>query len=187
VIRLVFASVLILSPLVFADELREQSRLHYELGRAAYSRHEWARALSEFKKAYEIVPIPDFIYNIGRCQEQLGQFKNAAASYRLFIATKPDAAERTQLEEHISALDSEFKIPPSPPPLAVTAPRPPLAVTAPPPAPPKKKEKPIYRRWWLWTSIAAVVVAGVAVGVGVGVGTSQSGPPSLGFPAVTVR
>ena len=34
-------------------------------------------------------------------------------------------------------------------------------------APPPRK--PLYKRWWLWTSVAAVTV-GVALGVGLGVG-----------------
>src|SRR5260221_122056 len=34
---------------------------------------------------------------------------------------------------------------------------------------------PVYKKWWFWTAIGAVVLVGVAVGVGVGVGTASSG------------
>src|SRR5262249_47039491 len=135
----------------WSDELRAQSRHHYDLGRAAYERGELATALAEFKEAYAIVPIPDLIYNMARCQEQLGQFREAAQSYRVFIATLPEGSERWQLEAHIKQMESSPEVAPSPAPRALAA-----------------KKTPVYRRWWLWTGVAAVVV--VAAGVGIGVG-----------------
>ncbi len=40
---------------------------------------------------------------------------------------------------------------------------------------------PVYRRWWLWTIVAAVVVVGVAVGVGVALSSSPAKfSPTLG-------
>jgi hypothetical protein len=37
---------------------------------------------------------------------------------------------------------------------------------------------PVYKKWWLWTAVGAVVVVGVAVGVGVGVSQSGGAPGS---------
>src|SRR5262249_21580315 len=64
-----------------------------------------------------------------------------------------------------------------PPPKVETPPPPvepaPVAVaTTPDDAP---KDTPVYRRWWLWAAVAAVV--GVAVGVGLGVGLSGAKVP----------
>ncbi len=170
-----------------AADLREQAKEHYQVGRAAYEAGRWQAALIEFQRAYAIVPIPDLIYNIGHCQERLNRYAEAAASYRLFLAAKPDAQERKELETRIVELDRLASSPPPalPPPsidLTVRAPPPPIA-----PAGPPVGKKPLYRRWWLWTAVGAAALA-VGLGVGLGVGLSQtSGPPALGFPAVTVR
>jgi tetratricopeptide (TPR) repeat protein len=64
------------------------------------------------------------------------------------------------------------------------APDAPLQLTAPaaPPAPPLIVEhrRPWHRRWWVWTIVGGVVVAGVAIGLGVGL--SSSGPPTVHVP-----
>jgi len=62
---------------------------------------------------------------------------------------------------------------PAPPPKV--EPAPPLAVST--TVPEKKSDKPpLYKRWWLWTGVAAVVVVGVGVGLGVGLGNQSNGP-----------
>jgi tetratricopeptide (TPR) repeat protein len=164
-----------------AEDPREEARLHYEVGRIAYEKEQWNEALAEFKKAYTIAPIPDLLYNIGRCQEHLGQLSAAVVTYRQFLAARPDAQERAELEMHIKDLEKDLegskRIN-----LAAPAPVPVIAERT----PPKSPKQPVYRRWWLWTTVGAVVVVGVVVGLGVGLSRS-SGPPALGFPGVTVR
>jgi tetratricopeptide (TPR) repeat protein len=44
-------------------------------------------------------------------------------------------------------------------------------VSAPPPR--QSAREPIYRKWWLWTAVGAVVVLGAGLGVGLGVGLSH--------------
>jgi hypothetical protein len=48
-----------------------------------------------------------------------------------------------------------------------------------PPKPQASPEKkvPVYKRWWLWTTVGAVVVAGVGIGLGVGLSQSAPGAP----------
>jgi tetratricopeptide (TPR) repeat protein len=52
-----------------------------------------------------------------------------------------------------------------------------------PSAPPRAVERarPWHRRWWVWTLVGGVVVAGLAIGLGVGYGTS-GGPTTLHVP-----
>jgi tetratricopeptide (TPR) repeat protein len=157
-----------------AEDPREESRAHYQIGRIEYGKGHLKEALVEFKKSYDAAPIPDLLYNIGRCQEELGLRAEAANTYERYLAAKPDAHERDELQTHIDELRSATPKPVAP---VVVAPLPPVAKPAPKP--------PVYKRWWLWTAVAAVVVVGVGVGVGVGLGTSSS--PSLSFPGVTAR
>jgi tetratricopeptide (TPR) repeat protein len=178
---LVGVGLLLLCASAPAEELREQARVHYQLGREAYEKGQWSRAIDEFKKAYAIVPIPDLIYNIGRSQEQLGDYKSAAVNYRLYLAIKIDASERVQLEAHIQEIEQSHTtdVKPTPPAIVVAPEKPPAPVV-------ESSKKPVYRRWWLWTAIGSAVAVGVGVGLGVGL-TQNPGPPTLGFPGATVR
>src|SRR5687767_1181436 len=54
---------------------------------------------------------------------------------------------------------------PAPKPIEVSRP-------VPPPSAPSTERTPVYKKWWLWTAVGAVVVAGVAVGLGVGSSSS---------------
>jgi tetratricopeptide (TPR) repeat protein len=155
-----------------ADDPREESRAHYQIGRIEYGKGHVREALAEFRKAYEAAPIPDLLYNIGRCLEELGDRGAAATSYERYLAAKPDAPERDELEAHIGELRRAPAVTVGPAPLAAS-----VRQTLPPERPP------VYRRWWFWTGIAAVV----AVGVGVGVGVGSSSSPALSFPGVTAR
>jgi hypothetical protein len=53
----------------------------------------------------------------------------------------------------------------------------PVVDTPPPPPPPPPARRPVWRRWWFWTAIGAVVV-GAGLGVGLGLGL-QDGPPGV--------
>lgn len=47
---------------------------------------------------------------------------------------------------------------------------------------PQRDRRPLYKKWWLWTIVGGVVVAGVVVGVAVGVTQKgPSGPPAINF------
>jgi tetratricopeptide (TPR) repeat protein len=163
----------LLCSVAHADDPRAEAQKHYQVGRVAFGKGQFREALAEFQKAYESAPIPDLLYNIGRCQEELGDPGAAAKSYERYLAAKPDAHERDELLVHIDELKKAPARPEAPPAAVVVAP-------APPPA-----RVPVYRRWWLWTSIGAAVAVGV--GVGLGVGLSSSSPAPLSFPGVVAR
>jgi len=55
--------------------------------------------------------------------------------------------------------------------------------TAPTPTPPKST--PVYKRWWFWTVIGVVVVAGAGAGVGAYYGTRGESVPAM--PTVDLR
>ena len=54
-----------------AKELFAQGNQHYELG-------EYAKALELYKRAYQIKPLAEFLFNIGQCHRKLGQHKDEA-------------------------------------------------------------------------------------------------------------
>jgi len=64
----------------------------------------------------------------------------------------------------------------------------PTPAPEPKPEPKPVDKRPVYKKWWLWTTVGLVAAAGVGLGVGLGLGLS-SGPPkgSLGTVGLSLR
>jgi len=80
--------------------LRRQARTHFELGRKRFALRQFRSALASFKKAYELLPLSGFLFNIGQCHRFLGDCKTAVFYYAGFVRENPgtpDAAFVTKL------------------------------------------------------------------------------------------
>jgi len=167
------------------DPDTQAARRHYQRGLGLYDQERYDDAIQEFNAAKELKPLPAFDYNIGRCQERLERWEEAAASYEHYLAATPDAPESATLEERIGVLRDRARRHDKPP-----NPAPPL----PPPATPQTlmaapaasvPPKQIYKRGWFW-GVVVGGVAVVAVGVGLGVGLSAHGAGDSSHPIMYV-
>lgn len=131
-------------------------------------------------------------------------------AYRSYLRNTPDAPNREDVQRFINELQlapaGEARASAHAPPaneLATPA-RPegarravnvaPTPVAVPPPivAAPRAPvtDKPIYKKWWLWTTVIGVAAVGVGVGLAVYYGTRTFEPTLAGFSqgsALTVR
>lgn len=152
------------------------AKRHFERGQKLYTLTKFREALDEYQQAFDARPIPDFLFNIGQCYRNLGDYDAAIFSYKKYVAAAPDAPNRAQVEQLIVDLQARkdqedarrLGLQPAPPPPAAPAP---AAAPAPPPP-----DRPIYVRWWFWTGVGVVAA-------GAGVATYEltrpgSGPPS---------
>ncbi len=166
---------------------KEQAKAHYERGKRLYNLSRFGDAVKEYEAAYLEMEDPAFLFNIGQCYRQLGNNELALRSYRNYLRSAPEAANRADVENRIQeietalARDKTAKPTPDPslPPVvpAVTAPpvREPVAEVAsvPEPAPADNGTN-----WLLWGGIGAGVVAVVLVAVMVSSGgTERPGCP----------
>jgi len=160
------------------DAATRTARRHFERGEKLYAVTKFREALDEYQQAFDARPIPDFLFNIGQCYRNLGDYDSAIFSYRKYLTLAPDAPNRAQVEQLIDDLQGKkdrddtrrLGLQPSPPPAG-----PPPATAPPaPPAAPAPVERPIYGRWWFWTGIAVIAGAGGVVAYEV---TRPSGPP----------
>jgi tetratricopeptide (TPR) repeat protein len=128
------------------------ARAHFITGQSYYAQGRYQNALTEFEEAYRLSERAAFVYNIGICHEKLGEADAAVAAYRRYLDSHPSDEDRRATEARIANLTA---VPPEPP-----------------PAPPPRRDKPLYKRAWLWGVVAggAVVIAG-AVTLGVVLGT----------------
>jgi tetratricopeptide (TPR) repeat protein len=171
------------------DPDTEVSRRHFELASDHYRRRDYTQALREFEAARRAKPLPQFDYNIGRCNDRLERYPEAIVAYRRYLTADPGAKDAGEVRQRITVLES--RVAAEPPPATVVAP--PATVITPPatvvvtPAPatatvPAVSAPPpqLYRRGWFWAVIGGVAIVGVGVGLGVGLAPADQPPTSDG-------
>ena len=163
------------------DPALRAAKLHFERGEKLYALTRFSQALDEYQQAFDAKPIPDFLFNIGQCYRNLGDYDAAIFSYRKYLKLAPDAPNRDKVEQLINELsakrdqrDTERDTQR----LGLTRSRDP---EAPPPTPAEGRAtdqgaaRPVYKTWWFWT-VTGVVVLGAA-GTTYAL-TRPAGPPS---------
>jgi len=164
--------------------------------REAFAAGRYQEALDIYAKLYAEKLHPNYLRNIGRCYQDLGQPERAISSFREYLRkARVSADERKEIEGFISEMEELKKkqerdkqafapAPPAHPAAAVddrpaapppAAPPPALAVSggAGPEAPAKDEPSPLYKRWWLWALVGAAVAAGVGGAAAAGVFTKK--------------
>ena len=161
--------------------------------REAFAAGRYEDALNLFAKLYAETLHPVYLRNIGRCHQKLKQPDQAIDKFNEYLAKekKVSADERKEIEGYIKEMQAlkdeqaqKNAPPPPPPPVTPINPNPPPPTyTGNPPAPtytgpppgntasgtliaqpgPREEETPVYKKWWFWTGIGAVVAGGVAV------------------------
>jgi Tetratricopeptide repeat len=163
------------------DKRELQAREDFAAGR-------YQEALEIFAKLYAEKLHPNYLRNIGRCYQNLGDPDKAISAFREYLrkarAISPD--ERAEVEGYIKEMEELAArrqpppaaplapaAPPEPPPRLPTptapAPAPALTLTATPPrAPaPAPAPAPFYTRWWFWTLVGGAALVGGLAAAGV--------------------
>ena len=161
-----------------ARDLFQKAEMSFNLGR-------FADALTDYQGAYQAKPLPAFLFNIAQCYRNLQNYERARFFYRRYLALDPHTANRRLVEDLIAemtrALDkgrdgaavapataaaTTVNLAPSDPsaaaPAAATAS---LVGVQSEAAAPAQSPRPLYKRWWFWAGIGAVVTGAVIVGV----------------------
>jgi len=145
------------------------AKRHYDRGQKLFALQKFDKALEQFQKAFDAKPIPEFLFNIGQCHRNLGDYEAAIFSFKRYLKLDPDAPNREKVEELIEELEQKLAAGESKKRRLTkddddNEDRP----------PPQSGGSPIYKKWWFWTGVAAVGVAG---GVGIYAATASGGPP----------
>jgi tetratricopeptide (TPR) repeat protein len=129
------------------DEHVAQGHRLYQLGR-------YQEAIAEYRRAYELRADPPFLFQIAESYRQLGATEQALFYYDRFLAGATESPERDAAEERVSELERLRARP------AVAA-TPSGLLAAPGTAAGAKQPTPLWRRWWLWTAMGAVLATGI--------------------------
>lgn len=93
----------------------------FENGQALYREGKYQSAWLEFSSAYQMVQLPDLLFNMARCEAKLGRREDAVRHYREFLERAPNDPEASTIRAQIDQLSgkaSETAVAPSPPPAA---------------------------------------------------------------------
>ena len=166
-VLLAFVVALAPRPAAAEDAAMRAAKRHYERGEKLFALGKFDEALDEYQKAFDAKPLPGFLFNIGQCYRNLGETDSAIFTYKKFLKLDPDAPNREKVQATIDKLEEE-KARGESERLKLTEPK-----REPPPVErPVESGTPIYKKWWFWTGIAVVGVAG---GFGIYEATKSNG------------
>ena len=170
-----------------AKKLFDEAEKNYYLGR-------FEQALKLYSKAYEVLPLPGFLFNIGQCHRMMGNYERAIFFYRGYLRAKDarnkeiverlikECQDKAREQKRAQRAERQAAVPPKRHPTAAAQPArparqaPALATKQAP-----ERAKPFYSTWWFWTAVGvgvAVLAAGIAGGVLAAGGSSNNAPPS---------
>ena len=166
-------------------------RVLFEQAEAKFNVGRFDEALVDYQAAYDAEPLPAFLFNIGQCYRNMGNYERAQFFFRRYTALDPRSPNRPAAERLIAEMDklaTERAVEPVGD-RATTTP----SLAAPPPSADRQaatagamvsvaekggernERRPIYRRTWFWVAVSAVVVAG---GVATAFAVAQDDPRS---------
>ena len=166
------------------DDL-QRARAHFERGTREYKLGRFVEALAEFQAGLKLVKRHSFYFNIAQCQRQLVMPAPALKNYERYLQSHREAnagkdpANAPEVKRYMARLKVQVKkqpaaTQPSSIPVdsdgdglsddrdrcrqqpAKTADGCPAAVA---------QSRPFYQKWWFWTAVGVVVVAGTTTGI----------------------
>jgi tetratricopeptide (TPR) repeat protein len=157
-------AVLLACSIAQADQARATAEEHAKTAEGYFREARYQDALEAYTRAWDVLPLAAFLFDIGQCHRQLDECDEAIESFEAFLPHATNAADRQAAEGMIADCksgvsksinlfgpDEEIKLlaakgdpikappvavapPPPPPPPEVEPPPPPPPEVAPPPA-----------------------------------------------------
>ncbi len=108
-IALLAAALALAAGGVSGDDKKEQSKKHFDEGQLQYNLGRFDQALASFTQAYEILPLPGFLFNIGQCHRELGDCGKAVFFFEGYLRDSPQAKNRALVQELIGECKTKLQ------------------------------------------------------------------------------
>jgi len=169
------------------------ARQHFVDGSKLYDLGKFRDAAHEYEEAYKAKPDPALLFNIGQAYRAAGDANEAVTAYKSYLRHVPDAPNRVEVEGHIEKLqrlvEEQRRTQTSPPQGTLQPstepqpqPQPQLVATAAP-----AEKQPVYKKWWLWTAVGGVIVAGGVIAIAVAATTPKDASSPANTFGVSLR
>ena len=134
---------------------------------------DYPTAIARLRAAYDLIPHPDLLYNLGQAYRLGDQPWDAIEQYERYLAVEPKGSFARTARQHLAALRKATKgqVRPAEPVVAPPPPRAPTRVTPPPPLdlpppPPPARAQPPITTWRRPVALGLAVVGLAGVGAG---------------------
>lgn len=103
-------------PAVAAEDNRDFQE-HYQRAMTLYKLGLLRQAAKEFVVAYALNPLPRLLYNLGQLLRRIGEYKEAAEAYELYLRTEAELSpdRKAEVERYLTALRVETQAASKPP------------------------------------------------------------------------
>jgi sugar lactone lactonase YvrE len=113
---------------------KSRARVHYKQGESYQKAGQYAAALKEYSIAYELLPVPELLFNLGQANRLAGNKEAALQNYRLFLQSGNNGRGSDEARAWVAKLSAELEgdagHKPKVPPPEAAAERPDLAAPA---------------------------------------------------------
>ncbi len=159
----------------------EVARGLFQAGAASYEAGRYEEALRFFEQSHARSGRPELLFNIGQVADRLRQDDKALKAFRGFLAQRPQASNRAEVESRIAALEraeaaraatpveaappsaSEDAAPAAVPTAAQTADQAQANDGADSAFTRTDEGTALTERWWFWTGLGAAIAGGVVL------------------------
>jgi tetratricopeptide (TPR) repeat protein len=83
---------------------QRQADALFDAGQASYQQGQFQRAINQFKKAYDLVHDPIYLFNVAQSYRKIGDCVGAHDYYRKYLAETPLAQNKDKVEQWIREL-----------------------------------------------------------------------------------
>lgn len=99
---------LVLAAVSFADPAAV-AREAFVKGQGLYSAGKYKDALAKFEESFAAKPHPATVFNIARCQDQLGDLVRAMTSYKEYLRQSPQATDADEVATAIASIEQRLQ------------------------------------------------------------------------------
>ncbi len=92
-----------------SDAEIERARVLFEEGTALYAEGRYEESARRFEAAYELAPLPEFLYNVYTASERAGHVERALEALRAYLSEAGEVPNRDALESRIRILEQRLR------------------------------------------------------------------------------
>ena len=80
-------------------------RALFERAEANFNRGKFEEARADYQAAYDVEPLPAFLFNIGQCHRNLGDYERAQFFFQRYIVLDPGSPNRPAAEQLVDEMN----------------------------------------------------------------------------------
>jgi tetratricopeptide (TPR) repeat protein len=82
------------------------AKAHFSAAQQAQAQQQWDLAADEYQAAYDAMPDPEFIYDVGEVQRLAGKRKEAIASFQKYLSLDPNGRGAPSARQSVKELQA---------------------------------------------------------------------------------